>query len=101
MLTTSELTSMREQAAQALSDVCDIVAETLTPDNRLGRNASESTLATNVPCRIEEIGESNSQRDYELAGSVVSRGGTVVRLPWNTTIEEKHKIKVNGRTLEV
>jgi hypothetical protein len=101
MLSTTELASMREQSVQAFPDTCSILRTIQVSDGRLGMTETEDVVAANVPCRLEEIGESNSQRDYELAGSVISRGGTVVRLPWNTSIDESHVIAIGTRRLPV
>ena len=63
MLRVTELASMREQAAQALPDTCTIVSVTLTSDGRLGNTESEVTVASDVPCRLDEMGEGTNQRD--------------------------------------
>jgi hypothetical protein len=85
---TTRLAHYQQRAAAKLPDRLDIERVTLTPDGSLGQIETLTIVASNVPCRVLELGEGRSDRELEIAGQIRSEGSHAVRLPIETDVRD-------------
>ena len=55
LLTDADLNYLRDTIEEMFPDVCTILSEARTPDGQGGQTPTWGTVATNVPCRFDEI----------------------------------------------
>lgn len=98
MLTQPELTQMRMTAEAALPDRGRIQRRTLAPDG-YGNQTETWNAITWVNCRIREDKTKTVER--EQAGVMTAIGDFNLTVPWNTVIDSKDRIVINGTTYEI
>ena len=84
-----------------MPDTLSIERATRASDGSLGQTETIATVATDVPCRVLELGEGRSDREYELAGMMRGEGSHVVRVPVATEVLKSDVLVWSGRRLSV
>lgn len=92
MLTSSELTYMRDAIEQLLPDTCTIQSVTTTPDGFGGVTETLTTTASNVACRLDMT----SGREPAIGGAVQQFTSYMLSLPYNTTIAATDRVVINS-----
>lgn len=99
MLSSSELTAMREAIAQLFPDTCNILTATQAADGYGGIVQTWGTAAASVSCRLDVI---NRQMGINVDGaSVREYQETVLSIPYNTTIDKDYRVEHGGYTYNV
>lgn len=89
------------RAEAALPDTLSIERVTRVSDGSLGQTETIATVAADVPCRVLELGEGRSDREFDLAGMMRGEGSHVVRVPMATEVLTSDVLVWTGRRLSV
>lgn len=100
MLTSSDLSGMREAIEALFPDTCNILTATETPDGFGGVSQSWGTASASVACRVDIVSRTN--KDELVAGaSLRAFQETVISLPYDTVISATNRVEHGGYTYDV
>lgn len=88
---------LNDEAADTLTDLCDITTLGLVDDGHSGQTEGETSFATNVPVQISQAAPGANSVE---AGGVTYIGTHRLKFGWNSTnagINPKQKIYVHAR----
>lgn len=96
MLSSNDLSYMRDSIEELLPDTCYILTAAGTADGAGGITEAWGTAGT-ANCRLDTI--TGNYRD--LAGAVQSFSKLVLSMPYDTTITEANRVYYNSTTYQV
>lgn len=97
MLSTAELTAMREAIAELLPGTCNILSPTLTSDGQGGQTITWGTATASAPCRLDPI----RQREVVAGGELREYTSWRLTLVYDVTIDETNRVEVDSNTFAV
>lgn len=99
MLTSAQITRMREIADMALPDTCTISRATTASDSKGGQTQTWANVATDVDCRLSSP---RTQPTHTVAGETPQTVATwTITLAANTDIRPSDRIFIGTRVFEV
>jgi len=98
MLTTRDLTAMRDTQYEALPETATIRRTTETSDGMGGRQPATSDVGV-TPCRLAPLGQSAQER--VIAERLTGMTAYVATLPAGTDVRMEDEISIGARVLRV
>lgn len=100
MLTTAEITAIRNTETLALPDTCTVSRKTLASDGRGGHSATWASVATNVACRLGRSGSKSGVETID-ADALQQQTPWVVTFKHDQDVRNTDRIVIGARTFEV
>lgn len=100
MLSTSDLSYMRDVIGDLLPDTCNILSVTETADGMGGVTPTWGTTSAGVACRLDII-VSRSDEEQIAGASLRAFQETVLSVPYSTSISTTNRIEHGGYTYDV
>ena len=98
MISTSELTEIREAALDLLPDTCQILSSTYTPDGQGGGTITWGTAVADVKCRLDSM---QTNKEAFAGEAITPTYNYMLDLPYSTTIDTTQRVSVNSETFAV
>ena len=97
MLSSNDLSYMRDSVELLLPDTCYILTNAGTVDGSGGVTESWGTASTTTKCRLDTV--TGNYKD--MAGAVQTYDKLILSLPYDTTITEANRVYYNSTTYQV
>jgi head-tail adaptor len=97
MLTSGELSFMRDSIEQLLPDTCSILSVTYTSDGAGGLTEAWGATKTLVPCRVDYL----SGREAVSGGALIPYQKAIVSMAYDETITPANRILVGSNTFSI
>jgi len=97
MLTSAELTSMRDAIDDLLPDLCDLLTSTYAADGQGGGTVTWATASANVACRLDYV----NGNERTVGGALQAFTGYVLTLPHDTTITSAYRVLHSAVTYSI
>ena len=97
MLSSNDLSFMRDSIELLLPDTCHILSLTRTSDNAGGWTEAWGTATTSVACRLDTITGSYNKLD----GAIQTYNKLIFSLPYDAVITEANQIYYNSTNYQV
>lgn len=101
VLSTADLTMMRDVIEELLPDTCNILSESLTPDGQGGVTSSWGTAGSAIPCRIDQPTGRQFGDLIPVAGAVRKQQQFILSTPYDTVIVAGNRVETGGATYAV
>lgn len=99
MLTSGDLTAMRDALEDLMPDAANILSATQTSDGQGGWSTTWGTVTAGVKCRLDRSGQQPSESVRSAALLPFSQW--ILTLPHDTTITEQNRVEVGSLTFNV
>jgi head-tail adaptor len=97
MLSSSDLSYMRDSVELLLPDTCFILTASGTADGSGGVTEGWGTASTPTACRLDTI----NGKYKDMAGAVQTYNKLIFSLPYDTIITEANRVYYNSTTYQV
>jgi hypothetical protein len=101
VLSDSDVAYMQGVIADMLPTTCNILSEALAADGQGGQTSTWGTVSANVPCRLDESGQTGGNQLVPVGGALREAHRFILSLSYDTVIGAHDRVECGGNTYHV